>query len=342
MSRAPVLWIFLLSGASALVYQVLWARQLGLVFGNTTASISVVLAAFMAGLALGAALAGRILVRRGHPLRVYAWLEGGIGIYALVFPTLLRGVEALYPALFSDASSPLALTAFRGLFALALLLPPTTLMGATLPLLTESLHRCGAHRLDGNAGRLYAANTLGAALGTVASGFLAIELLGIATTVRLAALLNFVVMAIGFALARRIEAPSRAEEPAGPSADLAGSRGSVPLLVVFAGTGALAMAAEVLWTRALNFVIGSSTYAFSAILVVYLVGIALGSWTAAKFLRRLRDPGALLPLAILAAGAWHAFAIECVGPLVMRAGRLVQGPDPRASAIGLLGVNGVL
>jgi spermidine synthase len=341
VSRRTVLGIFLLSGASALVYQVLWARQLGLVFGNTTLSISVVLAAFMAGLALGAALAGRILVGRSDPLRVYAWIEGGIGLYALLFSPLVRALEALYPALFSDESAPLALMGFRVFFALALLLPPTILMGATLPLLTESLHRLGVRRGDWNAGRLYAANTFGAALGSVASGFFAIELLGIQATTFAAALLNLLVMAIALAFARR--APPVAvggESP--PAAEPAVTREPRRLLFLFSGTGALAMAAEVLWSRALIFFVGSSTYAFSAILVAYLVGIALGSWIASRFVRRLRDPGPLLPFALLAAGAWHALAIACVDPLVRSAGRLLAGPDMRAMAPGLLGVYAVL
>ncbi len=309
MSRRPVLAIFTLSGAAGLVYQVIWARQLGLVFGNTTASVTIVLAAFMAGLALGAEWAGRVLVRRANPLRVYAVLEAAIGLYALAFGPLVSGLETLYPHLLSDTASPVVLTLVRSVVAFGLVLLPTTCMGATLPLTTEYLHRLALAHTDWNAGRLYAANTLGSALGSVASGFVLIELVGIANTTRIAAGFNVVVGLLGWWLARGL-AP--ASTPATPAAPAAGQR---TLLLLFAITGALALAGEVLWTRALTLLLGSSTYAFSGILVVYLVGIAFGSWVAAGMVRRLAAPERFIPLAILGAGAWHAFAVTLFAPL---------------------------
>jgi spermidine synthase len=166
--RAPVLTLFALSGAAALVYQVIWARQLALVLGNTTISVSIVLAAFMLGLGLGAALAGRRWMSAANPLRVYALVEGAIGVYALAFTPLDARGRVAVPALFAEDASLPVLIAARSLAALALLLVPTTLMGTTLPL-DQYLHRLEVRREDWNAGRLCAANTLGAAFGSAAT-----------------------------------------------------------------------------------------------------------------------------------------------------------------------------
>ena len=308
-SRRPILALFTLSGASGLIYEVIWARQFGLVFGNTTISTSVVLGAFMAGLAAGSVLAGRVLVKRGNPMYLYAVFEGCIGAYALLLSSLLRGLDALYPLFFTEETSLATLTAVRSAIAFILLLIPTTMMGATLPLTTEYAYRMRMQHEDWNAGRLYGANTFGAALGAFAAGFVLVEIMGIHRSVTLAALFNFVVMGIGFYLARRHHAPPASPTQTQPSGV---PRSAVPLLALFAASGGLALAGEVVWTRALTLLLGNSTYAFSAILIVYLVGIALGSWTFAGLVRRLADPAFLIPPVIVAAGAWHALAIESI------------------------------
>ena len=330
-SRRPILALFTLSGASGLIYEVIWARQFGLVFGNTTISTSIVLAAFMAGLAAGSALAGRVLVRRGNPMYLYAIFEGCIGGYALLLSTLLRGLNALYPSFFTEETGLAMLTAVRGVIAFVLLLIPTTMMGATLPLTTEYAHRMRMHHEDWNAGRLYGANTFGAALGAFAAGFALVELVGIQGSAALAALFNFLVMGIGFRLARRHAAPRRPLTRAQPSGV---RRSGVPLLILFAASGGLALAGEVVWTRALTLLLGNSTYAFSAILIVYLVGIALGSWTFAGLVRRLADPTLLIPLVIVAAGIWHALAISCIPWMYRLHDLLLAGPG--GSRIGVV------
>lgn len=325
MSRRPILAIFTLSGASGLIYQVIWARQLGLVFGNTTVSITIVLAAFMAGLALGAEVAGRALVGRPNPLALYALLEAAIGVYALCFGPVVHGLEALYPRFFGDTTPALTLTLVRAVTAFLLLLVPTSFMGATLPLTTEYLHRLPLEHRDWNAGRLYAANTLGAALGSMASGFVLIELVGIGVTTRIAAAFNVVVALIGWRLSRGLAPATGASVPVANTASTAAQR---PLLLLFAATGALALAGEVLWTRALTLLLGSSTYAFSAILVVYLIGIALGSWTLSGVVHRLRQPERFIPLAVLGAGVWHVLAVALFVPLhAMAIGILVDLPE---------------
>jgi spermidine synthase len=341
-SRRPLLLVFVLSGAAALVYQVIWQRELALVFGSTTPSVAVVLSAFMGGLAAGSALARRWLVGSANPLRAFAWLEGVIGAYAILFSSLVRTAEAAYSALLGDETSLAVATLARTAFAFALLGPPTTLMGATLPLLTEALHRFEIDRGDWNAGRLYAANTLGAAFGALASGFLGIELLGIRGTTQVAAALNGVVMATALWLSAR--GPSGGARPDAP---LEASPDPPPyglfFLAFFSATGALALAGEVVWTRALATLLGSSTYAFSSILIVYLVGIALGSWLAAGVVRRIAHPERWLLGSVLAIGAWHCLAVPLVGGLRLVALSVLGGGSPGLAPVlviylGLLSV----
>jgi spermidine synthase len=308
-SRRPVLCLFAMSGASGLVYEVIWARQLGLIFGNTTSSVTVVLSAFMAGLALGAVVAGRWLVRRSKPMKLYAVLEGLIGIYALLFPALVHGVELTYPALFSEETPLAIITTFRACAAFALVLVPTTMMGATLPLTTEYVHSVQREHQDWNAGRLYAANTFGAALGSFISGFVLIEVVGIWRTTLIAAFLNLLVAGIGLWLSRRVPSDRTKEVTEIDPVSIRGHRG---LLLLFAASGGLALAGEVVWTRVLSLLLGSSTYAFSAILIAYLVGIALGSWCLAGYVLQTPSPKRLLPMFVLGVGAWHYVAVWCV------------------------------
>src|SRR5690606_7407758 len=160
-TSAGVYALFLLSGAAALVYQVIWARWLGLIFGNTTLSISIILGAFMLGLALGSWVAGLFVRRLASPIWWYAVLELAIGFFALAFPLATAGLDRLYTAV-ASADSPAAVTiALRSALAFLLLLAPTSMMGATLPLLTEHFRRDPRHGRIWRAGVLYAVNTIG-------------------------------------------------------------------------------------------------------------------------------------------------------------------------------------
>ncbi len=334
-SRRPVLLVFGLTGASGLIYQVIWARQLGLVFGNTTTSISIVLSTFMAGLALGSWAAGKYLVQSGNPLRRYALFEGCIGLYAILFSPLVKALESLYPALLPDDAGVLTLTVYRSAGAFALLIVPTTLMGATLPLTTEYLHRLSQTHKDWNAGRLYAANTFGAAAGSFFSGYVLIELIGIEATTLLAASFNLLVMLLGLRLSKGISAERPAGPPPGaPAADTAESApGHYRYLLLFALTGALALAGEVVWTRALSLLIGNTTYAFSAMLIVYLTGIAAGSWLMSGWLNRFTDIRPLLPAALIVTALWYGLAVDLVGPIYSLSNLLRTARDPSAARL---------
>lgn len=328
--RRRVLLLFALSGASALIYQIIWTRQLGLVFGNTTPSISIVLSTFMAGLALGAHLSRKWIHGDRNPLRLYAVLELAIGAYALILGPLIGVLENLYPSMFADDTSPGLLTAVRIGASALLLIPPTLMMGATLPLTTEFVRRLEAEHGAWHSGRLYAANTLGAALGALASGYFIIELVGVTMTVVIAAAFNAFVGFIGWRLSKSIPT-SAPEAPSGPAP-------FHPILALFAVTGALALAGEVLWSRVLTMLLGNSTYSLTAILVAYLVGIALGSWLMAALVPRLKRPEAWVPFLVVFAGLWHVLAVELFPALQAYAGSLFPAETRSKPEVGAMGV----
>lgn len=304
---SAVYLIFAISGASALVYQVIWARWLGLVFGNTTLSISIVLGSFMMGLALGSWLVGRFLHRIENPMRYYAVMELGIGAFALCFPFISKMADLLFIAIVSSES----LTGFglfmRALLSTAVLIVPTTFMGATLPLLTDFFHRSPKHTKNWKAGLLYAVNTMGAAVGIVTASFILIELIGVLATTFIASGLNLVVAFIGYRLSL---SPTLIKE----ESRVAGVRrldgpGKFAVAVITA-SGFLALASEVLWTRTLETIIGNSSYAFASIVFLYLVGIAAGSWIMALLVNRLKALPIWIAAMLLGMGLWTVVSVK--------------------------------
>ena len=287
-------WQFILlvtlSGLAALVYQVAWTRRLTLLFGASTYALATVLAVFLGGLALGAWLLGGPLDRCRRPLRAYAWLEGGIGLYALVFPLLLDGAEAAYLGLARGSSASVALhTAVRAVLATGLLLPPTFLMGGTLPAMCRVFLR-REESLGRDLGLLYACNTLGAALGALLSGFVLLAWLGLSGTLLFAAAVNLSLAGAALLLSRRqVDRPEvEALEP-----DVSLPAVPVPVWVVLgasAVSGLTALGCEVLWVRALVTVLHTGfTYALSLMLATFLIGLVLGSLIYARFLSRTAD-----------------------------------------------------
>jgi len=272
---------FFLSGATSLVYQVVWVRELGLVFGHSTYAITAVLAAFMAGLALGSAVFARLAPRLANPLRAYGALEIGMGLYCACVPLLLAAGAGTYFGIqraLGLSYENLSLVQF-GVVVLLLLLP-TALMGGTLPVLSQALAG-GAERPGRIVGALYAVNTTGAVVGVVLAGYILLPMFGNHATTNLAAAANLAVGALALAWSRRpLETPAP-EAASGPAAACSGGRGpGLPVLLTLlalGASGAVSMAYEIAWTRALTLVIGSSTYAFTAVLTSFLVGIAGGS-----------------------------------------------------------------
>jgi spermidine synthase len=300
--RPTILLLFFFSGASALVYEVVWGRMLTLVFGGTSFAISTVLAAFMGGLALGSYVFGKLIDRRGHPLLVYGLLEAGIGLWALLIPTLLRLMNSGYGVLYRDMDpSFYTLSLLRFALTFLVLLVPTTMMGGTLPVLMRLLTATGA-LVGRTSALLYFANTAGAVAGTFFAGFFFIPALGLLGTTHLAVLVNFFVTALAVYLSRRIafrdiapapEARERAVEPARAQTD---SLARSVVLVVYALSGLTGLAYEVVWTRVLVSIIGTTTYAFTTMLTTFLLGLALGSLIFSRLADRVRTPR---PLALL-------------------------------------------
>jgi spermidine synthase len=287
---------FVLSGATGLIYEVLWARMLGLVFGATTLAVSTVLAAFMGGLALGSALAGKLAQRITKPLSTYGLMEIGIAVYALLVPFLFRWIDHLYALIWQQLHPGFfAFSLWRFLLSGIVLLVPTTLMGATLPVLAAAFVRSS----DSNSvTKLYACNLAGAILGTLAAGFVLLPALGVRTTIAVAAVLNVIVGVIAILLqrqsqARTYERPVNLENPANP----------VTSFWYFAAlaSGFVTISAQVSWTRTLTMIIGSSTYAFSIVVALFLIGLAIGAWLIARKDRSQRLRSAILKVEALTA-----------------------------------------
>ena len=291
--------LFVVSGVAGLVYEVVWTRYLVDVFGVTAFAVSTVLVAFMGGMAIGAALFGRLATRSRSPLRLFAILEAGIGAYALAFPVILRVADAVHMRLLAGRPGSFAFESVeRFVLCLALLAFPTVLMGGTLPALGQGLIR-DPQRIGRGAGILYFANTLGASLGCYLAGFHLVPALGLRGATLVAAGLNAAVAVCAWSMGR--EGPSTSTAPAAlaPSPFDAGSSAAaahwVPA-IAFA-SGFLALAFEVVWFRVLVLVFGSTVYSFSAMLSAFLLGLAIGSALSGAVVDRLRRPVRALAVA---------------------------------------------
>ncbi|HCC46612.1 MAG TPA: hypothetical protein DEQ38_00600 [Elusimicrobia bacterium] len=277
---------FFFSGAAALVYQVLWVRMLGLVFGNTTYAVSTVLAAFMGGMALGSYILGRYAERPGfRPVRTLAFIEGGIGLYCAVSPLLFAAASKIYIlAQQGDLSLP-AVTVLRFVLSSAILLLPTALMGGTLPVMTRALKTLLPEGgLSGAIGLFYGVNTAGAVFGVLFAAFFAIAALGVNATLAIAVGINLAVAALLYRLsAAEKAAPAVAAETPAPAADLKLARTALAAAAV---AGFASMICEVVWTRSLSMVIGMSVYAFAVMLAAFLAGIAAGSFVFTKYIEK--------------------------------------------------------
>ena len=314
-SLAPLLFLFLLSGASALVYQVLWMRLLALVFGVTVHAASTVLAAFMTGLAIGSAAAGRLSDRVARPLVVFAVAEALVAVAALATPLGLTAVEALYVRLYPTLSGwPLLVAFVRFLLSFAVLVVPATLMGATLPLVVKSALARGAI-LGRQVSLLYAFNTAGAVAGTLVAGIWMVPQLGISWAFRIGAMINLIVAAGALLLAKlsasRAAASVHAPPPAAPAvadanpAYRAASSRAVQRLVLltFAVSGFVSFGLEIIWFRMLVILFRPTTYAFTLMLATVLAGIAAGSALSTPLTsrRRIEPVAALATLELLLA-----------------------------------------
>jgi spermidine synthase len=306
---ATILAIFILSGAAALIDEIVWSRQLVLVFGNTTQAVSAILTGFFGGIAVGSAVGGRIADRVRAPVRMYGLLELGLAVVVLLTPLSFRLIDDLYRGIYpSLEGSPQVLALVRVGLAVLALAPATVLMGATLPTLTR--HFAQDATLSGAFSRLYAANTVGAIVGTVVAGFVLIELLGLSGALAVGAGCSATAGLAALWLGRgapQPEARAVAFAPDPVSGDLrqeASLRPSPRLALAVAFiSGLTSLGYQVAWTRLLASGTGNTTYVFTTILATFLVGIAIGAVLFAVLRRWLGDPIRLLALSQILAAA---------------------------------------
>lgn len=312
-----LLILFAASGCSALIYEIVWYQLLQLVIGSTAISLGVLLATFMGGLCFGSLALPRVLARRQyHPLRVYAAIELGIGIFAILVRICMPLVDWIYVAAVGHGLSAIL---FRAIMCAVILLPPTILMGASLPAVARWLQTTpkGVSWL----GLLYGANTAGAVFGCLLAGFYLLRVFDMASATYVAAAINASVALVSYLLSRRTPDHSTADGSAelahaaeispadSPSAPSSPRPWSIYMTIAL--SGACALGAEVVWTRLLGLMLGATVYTFSIILAVFLVGIGIGSACGSLFSRAVRSRTALgySQLLLVLAVAWTAFML---------------------------------
>lgn len=306
--RAPTVLLFFASGFVGLVYEVLWMKELGLLFGNTAQAAATTLAAFFLGLAAGARFWGRTSGRMTRPLRSYAYLELGVALSALLYFALLDAYHAIYSGLFALLGSrPSIFLIVKFVLALGVLLPPSFFMGGTLPVLSQHLVR--RRQALGRVGSLlYGVNTLGAAAGAYVAGFHLPRWLGTDRAYFAALAVTVAVAVVAWFLGsegRRDEGRVGSEREFSPGSVQAGSSlgaldwagwspATVRALALFSGFASLSL--EVLWTRMFAQVLQNSVYTFATILVTFLLALALGSGWANWLMRKGYDGPTVLVL----------------------------------------------
>ncbi|MEO8259156.1 MAG: fused MFS/spermidine synthase [Acidobacteriota bacterium] len=300
----PVLLaLFVGSGCAALIYEIVWFQLLELVIGSSAVSLGVLLGTFMGGMCLGSLVLPRVISARHHPLRVYAYLELGIAVIGLLVLFGMPLLNGLYTAVAGSGTLGIVI---RGVIAGLCLLPPTILMGATLPAIARWLETTpkGVSWL----GFFYGGNIAGAVVGSLLAGFYLLRVHDSAVATYVAVALNVMVAALGIAIARAT--PYRAADIA--PAGLVRATGATVVYIAIALSGLNALAAEVIWTRILSLLFGATTYTFSLILAAFLVGLGIGSSLGSAVARNVARPRVALAwcqLLLCAAIAWTAHVL---------------------------------
>jgi spermidine synthase len=343
--------IFMISGAAGLIYEVVWARQLVLVFGNTTQAVSAILTGYFGGMAIGSVLGGRVADRIRSPLQLYGIVELILVLVVVLTSATFPMIHEVYQGLYGRlVQVPVMLSLVRFALCLLALGPATILLGTTLPILSRYSTREPSN-FSLQFGRLYAANTLGAVLGTVLAGLFLIELLGLTGTLLTGAACSAIAGTLALLLQHRpghlvhrvasVPAATPAESPP-PGADGAtapdtlipssqNNGASTPLALATAFiSGLTALGYEVLWTRLVSSGSGNTTYVFAGILIFYLMGIGLGAYLFARRFASARAPIALLGVLQLLIG------IIAIGGLPVLSGALVELPPLLRAPLAVL------
>ena len=306
-----ILTLFFCSGATALIYEVVWSKYLSQMFGSTIQAQTVVLAVFMGGLALGNRLFGGRSDALRQPLRAYGYIEVAIGLYAFFFPTIYNLADRLFVSLGARALEHSSLLlSLKAVLSVGLLLLPTLLMGGTLPLLAAWLQKSSVEAGRRSA-RFYSVNSLGAVCGSGLAGFFLVQNLGMVATLQAAALLNLLIGAAAILLGRNEVIQANAD----PQTQAAEDAGDVsPVLVRWAGllvaiTGGVSMGLEVLASRSLALIFGSSLQSFAIVLMSFILGIGLGSAVVASPRFRRWRSDRLMVLLLVGAAAWISLLV---------------------------------
>ncbi len=323
-SRLVYLYLFI-SGITALVYEIIWTRQLTLVFGHTVYSVSIVLAAFMAGLGFGSYVWGhmidRAVARQGEtsPLLVYGRIEIFIFAASAVLSLIFSEFHVFYAWMHRWLpESPVLFNAIKALLAFFLMFIPTTFIGATLPIISK-YYVTDNTRLGTQIGYLYSINTLGAAVGCLLTGFIFISSFGVLQTALLASCANLII-GIGCIRIHQEEHPGGEKTPwrlpaiEWPSVTLSAEQ-KLWMGIAFV-CGFTALAYEVLWTRLLVFSIASTVYSFSLMLAVFLIGIGIGSWVVVPLMARVASLRTLLIALQAGIGVYVLFTLFSMDSLL--------------------------
>ena len=310
-----LLLLFAGSGCSALIYEIVWYQALQLAIGSTSVSLGVLLATFMGGLCIGSTLFPRMRILKGHPLRTYAFIELSIAAFAVLVQFSMPYINQVY---FAGAANGLPGMLLRGVVAAVCMLPPTILMGASLPAIVRWLE--ASPRAVAWWGWLYGGNTAGAVVGCLLAGFWLLRDFNTVTGTLFAAAINVIVALVSLALAATTPETIPVSGPAPEATSVESAPESAadytlqskwPVYVTIALSGAVALGAEVVWTRLLGYLLLATVYVFAIILAVFLTGLALGTAGGSWLLRKVNARNALgwCQILLTLGFAWTAYTI---------------------------------
>jgi spermidine synthase len=301
-----LLLLFIGSGCAALIYEVVWFQLLQLSIGSSAVSLGVLLGIYMGGMCLGSLLVPRYLSSLRHPLKVYAALEAGIGVFGVIVLFAVPVVGQIYTQIAGTGQVSLIL---RALVASICLLPPTLLMGATLPAIARWVET--TPRGVAWLGFFYGGNLAGAVAGSLIAGFYLLRVYDMPTATAVAVVLNFVVAGLAVLIAARTPHTVITADDSAPRPQPLSAEGARLVYIAIALSGLTALGSEVVWTRVLSLIFGATAYTFSLILAVFLTGLGIGSSLGAALARGVSNPKAALgwvQLGLCVCLAWAAYA----------------------------------
>jgi spermidine synthase len=307
-----LLLLFAGSGCSALIYEVVWYQALQLAIGSTSVSLGVLLATFMGGLCIGSTIFPRLNLTKNHPLRIYAFIELAIAALAILVQFAMPSISQVY---WAGAASGLPGMLLRGVVAAVCMLPPTILMGASLPAIVRWLE--ASPRAVAWWGWLYGGNTAGAVIGCLLAGFWLLRVYNTTAGTLFAAAINLIVALVSLALASStprtipVTGPTPAAEASVAAEAAPSGQSRWPVYLTIALSGAVALGAEVVWTRLLGYLLLATVYVFAIILAVFLTGLAIGTAGGSWLLRKVHPRNALgwCQILLIFGFAWTAYTI---------------------------------